>query len=261
MEQEEQRYSSTRKRKCSNSHGGKQSRRYTPHQTQNVSPLFDSDYISSSKDAMDLKPSTPPASAEPTQALGQLNIDYSPCRYHLAEEHEVSDTATNITGRSTSEDAWSNISTCFSTDTSMTPPCSPKESLLNDLALASEECGNFLVHCDLLGFINRHYEGNMHLRTLGSVISLSGTTYQAQATTAEKYINQHWPSTGLMLLEALQSAINNRDHTCQGVCSYFLSEPHAYMVVLLADRVQNRGAFVRPRLCESFLRVNEAYDL
>ena len=222
---EEQPCTPLRKRKPSYSHGGKRTRRFQesiiPQQNLDNSHIFVCDCISYSRDGMDPEPITLPAAEEPTQALRQLNIDYSTHHYNIAEESEVSDTITNTSGRSTisPDRAPSSISTYSSTSASRTHPCSPNQSLSNDLATGLEECANFSVHCDLLGFMNRHYGGMTPLHTLGSVISLSGTAHQAQATTAEQYINQYWPSTGPMLLEALQSAINSEDHRYQGTCS------------------------------------------
>ena len=237
MEDNEQCSSTSRKRKANFIHGGKQSRRFhgsiTPRKTLSHSSLHSSDFLSFDLDE-NLQPQTSQASAKPTQALGRLSMNNSSCGYHSGEEHAVSDTATNVSRRSTPERAPSSISTCSSTDAITTTQFSPKQSLSNDLASGSEEYSYFVVHCDLLGFMKRHYGENMlrHTHTLGTVIALSGTIDRAQATTTEDYIRQHWPLTGTVLLEALQSAINSKDLTSQGVHSFLpLLEFYAHVVL------------------------------
>ena len=68
---------------------------------------------------------------------------------------------------------------------------------------------------DLLAFMETQYVDNKDVR-LGSVITLSGTAQYAQATTCSEYAKYNWPSRGLRVIKAFQSAIDVRNSTSQG---------------------------------------------
>lgn len=68
---------------------------------------------------------------------------------------------------------------------------------------------------NLLDFMENQYVNNEDAK-LDSVITLSGTVQNAQATTCSEYVEYLWPSQGSTVLKAFQSAIDSRDHKIQG---------------------------------------------
>ena len=67
----------------------------------------------------------------------------------------------------------------------------------------------YLMYWDLLGFLKDQDAEDYRQISLGSIITLTGTGPCSQATTAAEYLSRNWPSTGLILLEAFQSALQD----------------------------------------------------
>ena len=74
---------------------------------------------------------------------------------------------------------------------------------------------SLLMPWDLLAFMDTQYVDNKDAH-LASVITLSGTAQYAQATTCSEYAEQNWPSRGLRVIQAFQSAVDNSKSTSQG---------------------------------------------
>jgi hypothetical protein len=65
-------------------------------------------------------------------------------------------------------------------------------------------------------FMRRQF-GDCHLASIGSVIVLSGTSLNAQATTCKEYLQKNWPTTCLTLLKCLEGGMNGLRDT-KGTC-------------------------------------------
>jgi hypothetical protein len=99
------------------------------------------------------------------------------------------------------------------------------DEILRGLTLANRGRGNengicratFEVAWDLTEFINREFPHQDSLQ-IGSIITLTGSSVDAQALTCAEYMAQVWPTTGWETLKALQEAINKgiaRLHKCK----------------------------------------------
>ena len=71
------------------------------------------------------------------------------------------------------------------------------------------------MNWDLLGFLKNQDVEDYRQISLGSIITLTGAGSRSEATTAAEYLERNWPSTGLSLLEALQSAVQDRQGQSQ----------------------------------------------
>ena len=77
--------------------------------------------------------------------------------------------------------------------------------------------GLFEVAWDLPGFINHEYVQGVGLQ-LGSIITITGSSIDAQALTCAEYMRQVWPTTGAETLKALQESVYKgigRSHKCK----------------------------------------------
>lgn len=64
------------------------------------------------------------------------------------------------------------------------------------------------VQWDMKQFIAEQF-GDKHGKIcIGSLITLTGSAQWAQASTVRDYLNRHWPTTGPLLLKALQNALD-----------------------------------------------------
>jgi hypothetical protein len=64
----------------------------------------------------------------------------------------------------------------------------------------------------------RRQFGDSHLASIGSVIVLSGTPLNAQATTCKEYLQKYWPTTCLTLLKCLEDCMNGLRDVTRGTC-------------------------------------------
>jgi hypothetical protein len=89
-----------------------------------------------------------------------------------------------------------------------------RDEILNCLRAKPREVGylhevytaSFEISCHLLAFIKEQYPDEENLE-LGSIITITGSSVDAQALTCAEYMRQVWPTTGLEVLDALQQAI------------------------------------------------------
>jgi hypothetical protein len=79
---------------------------------------------------------------------------------------------------------------------------------------------SFLVHWDVRNFLARQFR-DFKSASLGSIITISGSSLHAQAATCEDYLVQNWPLTGKILLMVLQRAIDNVQSKHQGMVHHF----------------------------------------
>jgi len=83
----------------------------------------------------------------------------------------------------------------------------------------TEVCkGSFKILCDLPAFIKNEFPNETALQ-LGSIITITGSSVDAQALTCAEYMRQVWP-TGYETLNALQEAMNKwkgtgKRHQCK----------------------------------------------
>jgi hypothetical protein len=92
----------------------------------------------------------------------------------------------------------------------------------------------FRVSWDLTKFMTTQYGHGSDVK-LGSAITISGSALYCQALTAQDYLSQNWPTYGLQVLEMLQSALENKNFSAQGMHTiYFLSLSHLFFVVEFA---------------------------
>ena len=67
---------------------------------------------------------------------------------------------------------------------------------------------------DVLNFMESQYHGNdSPNKSIGAVITISGSALHAQAATCSEYVRQNWPSHGLEVLNAIQDAVDDPNHT------------------------------------------------
>lgn len=97
-----------------------------------------------------------------------------------------------------------------------------KSQVLGELLESKTVVALLAMDWDILAFMKSQYPDNDNAN-LGSVITLSGTVLSAQATTCSEYSQQNWPSQGLKVITAFQSAIDSREHKAQGSWSLSLS--------------------------------------
>jgi len=64
----------------------------------------------------------------------------------------------------------------------------------------------FRVGWSPMAFMSRQFVDSP-LASIGSVIVLSGTSLNAQATTCKEYLQKHWPTTCMVLLKCLQEGM------------------------------------------------------
>lgn len=77
----------------------------------------------------------------------------------------------------------------------------------------------FQVSWDLSRFMRDQFgDPDSHMPSIGSVIVLSGTALNAQATTCKDYLQQHWPDTYQSLLNFLEDVLKGRLTTIKGTC-------------------------------------------
>jgi hypothetical protein len=65
----------------------------------------------------------------------------------------------------------------------------------------------FNVHWQVKEFVEGQF-GDLRAVSLGSVIVVTGSARDAQATTAKDYLMRTWPGTGLVLLELIQEMLH-----------------------------------------------------
>ena len=71
------------------------------------------------------------------------------------------------------------------------------------------------MNWDFLAFMDNQYVNGRNA-DLGSVITLSGTAQNAQATTCLEYVKYNWPSRSSRVIRAFQSAIDSHRRTGKG---------------------------------------------
>lgn len=93
--------------------------------------------------------------------------------------------------------------------------------ILEELSELKTVSASLTMDWDLLGFMKSQYP-DVENAKLGSVITLSGAVLHAQATTCSEYAQQTWPSHGLGVVMAFQSAIDSRKHHTH-CCSFLVT--------------------------------------
>ena len=91
-----------------------------------------------------------------------------------------------------------------------------ESQVLSELLESKALKASLAMDWDLPGFMKSQYVDSDNAN-LGSVITLSGTVQNAQATTCSEYARQTWPSQGLKVVKAFQSAVGSREHKAQGI--------------------------------------------
>ena len=72
------------------------------------------------------------------------------------------------------------------------------------------------VEWDVLGFMKDQFSDDEYPNTiLGSVVTITGSVHQAQATTCAEYVKQNWGAHGSRILDTLQDALHSPTHTSQ----------------------------------------------
>lgn len=72
---------------------------------------------------------------------------------------------------------------------------------------------NFKVAWNPVTFLEQQYHATSGAVTLGSVITLTSNAANAHASTCSLYLSRVWPETGEELLQALQSAIEDKQQS------------------------------------------------
>jgi hypothetical protein len=62
--------------------------------------------------------------------------------------------------------------------------------------------------------------GGVKAVSLGSIIAVTGSARDAQATTVREYLMRTWPDTGLMLLELIQEIPNDGGEISRGKLNF-----------------------------------------
>ena len=75
-------------------------------------------------------------------------------------------------------------------------------------------CASLKIQWDILAFMRDQFRDNDFPNTvLGSVVTISGCAWHAQAATCSEYIRQTWPTHGSEVLNAVQAALDSFTHT------------------------------------------------
>ena len=72
----------------------------------------------------------------------------------------------------------------------------------------------FFIPCNVREFMEKQFAGSN--KSLGRVITISGTATCGQATTCSDYISSNWPLRGLWLLDVLQDAFDAAKSNAEG---------------------------------------------
>jgi hypothetical protein len=73
---------------------------------------------------------------------------------------------------------------------------------------------------DLQQFLEDEFGQNSN-QPLGSIITLTGSAFHAQATTCAEYIHENWPVFGTQILAQLEATLKDIDHKIS--CMVFAS--------------------------------------
>ena len=156
----------------------------------------------------------PPSFKQPDSNVSVKNYNRIFGNYTYAKDQK---------GISSSTTPQANLETIYPSSTSHIEP--PMESSMEFIIFTvskeiSSTDSDFLlnVEWDLLGFMRNQFV-DFSNANLGSVITLTGTAQNAQATTCLDYAERNWPFQGSMLIEAFQSAIDSDVHTSKGSSS------------------------------------------
>ncbi|KAH8804538.1 chromatin remodelling complex Rsc7/Swp82 subunit-domain-containing protein [Xylogone sp. PMI_703] len=83
-----------------------------------------------------------------------------------------------------------------------------------DLSEGNMVSAVFYVYCDIKEFMKLQFS-KAQRPSIGSVIALTGSAQNTQATTVRDYLNRHWPKSSPVLLKALQQELDSEGSTLE----------------------------------------------
>ncbi|KAK8868422.1 pfs domain containing protein [Apiospora arundinis] len=113
----------------------------------------------------------------------------------------------------------------------------PSETRISRDASSSTVTAQYVAHWDILHFLQQQDYGIPHHDALAGVITLTGSSVDAQASTCLDYMSQTWPMTGPLTVQLLQRLLKNPGY----VSRLEVSEPSPFT---LEATIRDRALYV-----------------
>lgn len=92
----------------------------------------------------------------------------------------------------------------------------------------------FNVHWQVKGFVEGQF-GDMKAVSLGSLIVITGSARDAEATTVREYLMRTWPDTGSILLELIQEMLHEGWDISRGESNSLHLKLNSFLLCAFAD--------------------------